>query len=304
MITKPTVLILGAGASVFYGFPSGNTLKRDICNEGEKGAGVGKMNFNRNQVQEFIAALHHSGQPSVDAFLEHRPEFMKIGKAFIAGHLIRYESTGSLFGRDNSWYEYLLNRMASSFKDFDNNALSIITFNYDRSFEHFLFTALTSRYGKQADDVAAKLSGIPIIHVYGQLGFLEWQQKTADLPVRPYRNDVTAEEITKAALGIKILSEFQGDTDEFQEAHSLIIAAERVYFLGFGYHPENMERLKLPFPGTPEHSGQRQIRGTRHGLTDAEVHSLKVTYKDLTLTPAEHDVYAYLRNQRTFLTPD
>ena len=33
MITKPTVLILGAGASINYGFPSGLQLKALICKE-------------------------------------------------------------------------------------------------------------------------------------------------------------------------------------------------------------------------------------------------------------------------------
>ena len=33
MITTPTVLILGAGASINYGFPSGLQLKAEICRD-------------------------------------------------------------------------------------------------------------------------------------------------------------------------------------------------------------------------------------------------------------------------------
>ena len=33
MIKTPTVLILGAGASINYGFPSGLQLKNEICRE-------------------------------------------------------------------------------------------------------------------------------------------------------------------------------------------------------------------------------------------------------------------------------
>ena len=40
MITKPTVLILGAGASVDYGFPTGRGLVSLICSECKSGGSI------------------------------------------------------------------------------------------------------------------------------------------------------------------------------------------------------------------------------------------------------------------------
>ena len=38
--------------------------------------------------------------------------------------------------------------MNTPFEDFEKNLVSVITFNYDRSLEQFLFISLKSRYGK------------------------------------------------------------------------------------------------------------------------------------------------------------
>lgn len=182
MIQKRTVLILGAGASAPYGFPLGQGLLNDICNTLFNKEDMKKlfweMGFDEEIRNEFIQALRFSGRTSVDAFLEHRKEFLDVGKAAIAAALIPFERHESLFPEDLKWYQYLFMKLNTSFEEFDLNLISIITFNYDRLIEHYLFTALKNSYGQSDERCAEKLSNIPIIHLYGRLGYLPWLSLT------------------------------------------------------------------------------------------------------------------------------
>jgi hypothetical protein len=165
VITLPTVLVLGAGASADYGFPSGRSLLLQICKSLDAPNDVGiketllDLGFGRNEIGPFAVELRFSMQPSVDAFLENRPEYVAIGKAALAGSLIPCENLRILFDRSKlAWYEYLFNQMGTSIDEFKSNQISFVTFNYDRSLEYFLYTALESTYGIGEEKVVELLS--------------------------------------------------------------------------------------------------------------------------------------------------
>ena len=92
MIRKPTVLILGAGASIEYGFPSGEHLRREIVREirGKNSnpqslySLIGHLGHNDAALQRFAGLLEDSSLSSVDIFLEHRSDLAEIGKAATA----------------------------------------------------------------------------------------------------------------------------------------------------------------------------------------------------------------------------
>lgn len=178
MITKRTVLILGAGASVPYGFPTGRRLVLQITGELEPGrdSGIRKTlrtrSFHDEDITEFREALLNSNQPSVDAFIENRPEFTDIGKNAIPIQLIGDENLHPLTRTDTlQWSEYLWNQLGTRKQEFLISNLSVITFNYDRSLEYFLFRSLQNAFDLSVDEASQDLrSTIPIIHVYGQLG--------------------------------------------------------------------------------------------------------------------------------------
>lgn len=250
MITEKTVLVLGAGASIPFDFPSGKELVKQICNmlrDDNKNIYLSffTLGFQIEKVKNFRKALSLSGQRSVDAFLEYRTEFIDVGKAAIAMVLLPFEKTTSLFDleMDKNWYEHLFGELNTSFEEFGKNNLSIITFNYDRSIEHYLFTALQKTHGKSDKDCAEKLSSIPIIHVHGKLGDFEWEPNHP-LPV-PYdlKEPLESDRIKRASKKIKIIHENIAEDSEFKQAHQLLSEAARVYFLGFGYHPTNLNRL-------------------------------------------------------------
>ncbi len=148
MMNKKTLLILGAGASAPVGYPSGRALLMKVANELSNEAfalfrELRDVGYRQAEMEKFRIALAGSMQPSVDAFLEKRPDFLDIGKAAIAAALIPMEQR-TLFerGEQATWYEYLFNRLGDQSDRFHENQLSIVTFNYDRSLEYFLYSAI------------------------------------------------------------------------------------------------------------------------------------------------------------------
>ena len=107
MINTPTVLVLGAGASMCFGHPSGPGLKHDILSPISPSHRILNMqlDFTDEDLNVFIANLSTSGRTSVDAFLEYRPDLIDIGKSEIAMSLIRHENDSSLllFHAENNW---------------------------------------------------------------------------------------------------------------------------------------------------------------------------------------------------------
>ena len=98
-----------------------------------------------------------SAAPSIDSFLEHRGEDERyLGKLAIAYALIPFEKEERLFD-ESSWYPILLNKLKFKFEDFEKNKLAFITFNYDRSLEHFLMTALSNQFKKTEQEIAEKI---------------------------------------------------------------------------------------------------------------------------------------------------
>ena len=257
-----------------FGFPSSQELLLRVCNglKGDQKEILFELDLYEGDIIGFCSDLERSGQTSVDAFLEHRPEFMDIGKAAIAMTLLPSEdaSLTPLFDTGaNHWYKYLVNRLLGTFEEIEANKLSILTFNYDRSFEHYLFEVLKTRYGKSDEECAEKIEQIPIIHLYGQLGWLPWQKDyiESDEDSVPYGNAVNPQMLRRCVQGINIVHEDIGSSLQFIEAHKLINAADRIYFLGFGYLPANVARLQLgdflKKPGI-------QIGGSSLGLVERE----------------------------------
>jgi hypothetical protein len=225
--------------------------------------------FRAEEIEHFRNALKNSGRKSVDAFLEHRIEFLEIGKAATACVLLPHESMDRIFGRnETNWYEYFFNKLNATFEEFDKNSVSVVTFNYDRSLEQYLLTALKNSYGKTSDECLHKLSSLPIVHLYGQLGDLPPSGGEGIEFGAPLNPDV----LRKAAAGIQIIHEDVAKNPQFQRAHELLSKAERVCFLGFGYDRTNLKRL-AGYTGPP---GQEVI-GSAKGSTSRECHLIRET---------------------------
>lgn len=122
MIRRKTVFVLGAGASYPYGFPTGESLVDEIIASVSADQTPHAFLYNGcvdRDVQRFARDLADSEALSVDSFLEHRSDFLKIGKLAICLGLIPRERDDSLSrghrqgtstrGR-MAWYQYLWNQ--------------------------------------------------------------------------------------------------------------------------------------------------------------------------------------------------
>ena len=212
-------------------------------------------------------------QPSIDAFVQDREDFIEIGKATIAASLIPYEHKSDLMKRDfemhmdlqgKRWYEYLLNLLGTR-AEFQKNNLSIITFNYDRSLEFFLFNAIKPRFHLNDQGAAEFIESIPIMHIYGQLGKPNFVEANG----RDYDSQVTAESLDKSIKEIYLIHENQDEARIFaeaDEAYTMIQNAHLLIFMGFGYHEKNIERLRLR-----EYYKGEAIIGTFYGRAPGEI---------------------------------
>lgn len=251
MIKHNTVFVLGAGASMPYGFPSGEVLRQSICRDatsdsGMRGTLTTDMEIPEQDLRVFGDAFSRSLQPSIDAFLAKRQNFADIGKLCIAHQLCHRENPTAMFdgNTDDHWYRELWHAMTLDLNGpslLRHNKVRFVTFNYDRSLEFALHEATKHSFG--LDDAQAQRcwEALPICHVYGQLGAF----RPANGDGRGYNKDVSANSLRIAAKGIRIIPEARDDDAEFQMVRTWFDWAERICFLGFSFDELNMQRLGL-----------------------------------------------------------
>ncbi len=250
MIDIPVVLVLGAGASYPYGFPLGSGLTKEVLSL--SGDDVKKVLTQVDkglftELQEFQSSFRYARRKSIDAYLEGKRKYERIGKLVIAYLLIKRESEDTLYHVESEadWYQHLIEEMmlTESFDGFRNNKLSILTYNYDRSLEYYLFKML-QQFDKSDDECREAMEEIPILHLHGQIGLLPQLHGEG----RGY-NDIDRydpDKLQLAAEGIRIVHEESLDEDLiFIKARKLLSEAHLVIFLGFGYLAKNVVRLTL-----------------------------------------------------------
>jgi hypothetical protein len=284
MIKKQTVLVLGAGASYPYGYPLGRQLVRDIVqNVANPNSPLHKdldqlhLRIPMLHFQQFRDALEASASPSIDAFLESRNNFLLLGRHAIACQLLRCEKRENFYAKDD-WYHYLYDRMRDPrrFENFGESKISFVTFNYDRSLEFFLFTALRNTFQKTPPECVENFKKLPIIHVHGFVS-----RSPTDEDNWRYGESTLPEAIKQSVEQIKIIHETTDDTDEFHRARLILSQAEKICFLGFGFHETNLMRLfkgvsttRYPTPSAPDKqwslSSGVKIYGHNFDFTDKE----------------------------------
>lgn len=273
-MTSKTVLILGAGASCGYGFPVGSQLRQTILALRHDGRASNIMMVSRSAMAKFVDAFGNSQAYSIDTFLGRRPEFVEIGKAAIAYILLSCEKKAKLTSdtNDDHWYQYLINKLAAdAWEKFDPSWLSIVTFNYDRSLQHYLNVTLQHTYNKSLEEVLERMEKLKVVHIYGWLG-----DPVTSIQCGGLRDDLMEEYVRQAMDNLVIIPEGRDDSPTVVAAQKLIASAERICFLGFGFDETNVRRLGAPecflnqdVNNYPYRSLKRTI-ATCLGLTHAE----------------------------------
>jgi len=285
MINEPTVFILGAGASCPYGYPSGWELRQQIIGLfphdfkvliQKRGEIIESVDFEmmQQEIEPFVFKFNKSNTKSIDLFLARNPEFALLGKYAIIFRIFAAEKD-SKFGddlarKDQDWYSYLLEKMTddlitkNDYAGFSKNKISLITFNYDRSLEHFLYESLINSFnGIDHRKIKEQLCQLKIIHVFDQVAGLDWQDLDSKIE---YRCNIVRLNVPSLAHKLRIIYDTT-ENSAIGEVHKLITEARNIFFLGFGYAKENLKIL-----GIPEvlKAGQR-IFGTALHSTDKEI---------------------------------
>jgi hypothetical protein len=247
------VLVLGAGASVPYGFPTGVNLRHRILQKfkpaGFQPSDRGPMPFSaiKNHLKstdslpftqtkclEFHEAFLKSQRYSIDAFIEMRDkDFGEIGKWAIAHCLRECESEDTLFSAGD-WYQVLFNYLLPKGRIEPRN-FTVITFNYDRSLQHYLKTAMIHALGEQYRNV---LEGSINFHcLHGSF------HKESSVPTF---GNATESSDSVLAKTIKLPHEVSDNTIRnivLDSARENLMDAKRIFILGFGFDETNTRRL-------------------------------------------------------------
>lgn len=296
MIHEPTVFILGAGASCPYGYPSGRELRREICThfyedydrfilKRSKIASFVPPKLELNEARNFADKFNKSSTKSIDLFLARNPEFEILGKKAIIFRIFAAERNSAFReqmrtgGRKQDWYSYIFDRLTddhvekNDYRRFCENKVSFITFNYDRSLEHFLYESLVNSFNNiPLEKIKEQLVKLRIIHIFGQIAGLEWQDLDSKIE---YRWDINRINVQGLVNNLRIIYE-ENNNPELKEAHELLRKAQHIFFLGFGYAKENLELLNIP---KALKQGQN-IYGTALGLTPKEIQDKKTIFPD------------------------
>lgn len=255
MLKERTVFVLGAGASVPFGFPSGAKLTSDLMNSKyllDNFILGDDHEFTKHDVKKFCSNLAGSMQPSVDAFIQWNPHFDRIGRVAMALRLRECEVLDNVIAPfDANWYRLLWGAMTSKVPP-DNPMLCLvnaffITFNYDRSLEACIYNGALHTFPNLGAAGAAHLLGnASIVHVYGKLGDYTPHEPGRGIPFGDVDREQKFSLACRAADGIRLIPGARADgMDNFRTAQQYLENAETICILGFGFDETNVERLGL-----------------------------------------------------------
>ncbi len=288
MLPRKTLFVIGAGAGADIGMPLGDALSAEIARKtdiqfelGERGQISGDpslMNTLRQIAKdrgENVNVLRAAGclikegvsySRSIDSFLNtHKDnENLKLcAKLALVQTILEHEKNSSLYVDETkssrqfrgdlqvrrSWFSdfmYLLQEgvVASENREDVFKNLTIINFNYDRCIEQFLFHALLSTFLINAEIAKQLMGTLKIFHPYGVVGHFPWSQgkRQVGFGVTDYGD------IAGLSQEIRTFNERIEEGGDLKSMREEVAAANRIVFLGFHFHPQNMELLKAAAP--------------------------------------------------------
>lgn len=212
----------------------------------------------RETIFPFAKSIRHSMMVSTDEFLKNRlsqekAEEADFGKRLIAREILvaERESEKQFSYEDGKriskkiwlgnidWIQHLLSRIDQQ----DNwekilKQTVFLTFNYDRVLEYCIFLYLTSDKQYSDADAHAFIKDMKIFHVNGFIGSLE------EIPFGAVENG-KYQEIAKRMETVweKRQNRDESEKEKYQD---FLKNAQRVYFMGFSYIPDNLESIGIP----------------------------------------------------------
>lgn len=281
MFRAKTVLVIGAGASVEVGLPVGPDLLKQIVklldfrfdhgmqtsgdiqildalkkclNEGRE---VTKLNSHIRAARQLSQSAKQA--LSIDNVIDalEDPHVELVGKLGIVRAILKAEASSVVFKRvdfdpdkldlekfDETWYSSLTKLLTENVRksqvgDIFAN-LAIINFNYDRCLEHYLPISLADYYGLRPDDIREIMHTLVIHRPYGVAGRLPWQK--GDAPSVEF-GQATPQQLADVAQQVRTFTERVEEGDQLAAMKATIAKADRIVFLGFAFHRQNVALL-------------------------------------------------------------
>jgi hypothetical protein len=311
VISSQTVIVLGAGASHPYGFPLGEGLMTEVINGLSTDNSAfdidvrNAANVNVQLTRAFAHLLRTRGLYSIDEIVQWHPEYRDVAKVAIARALIPRERDDYLdfnhagfASPDRRWYRYFISHLLSSRREgrcpISTNKLSVVTFNYDRSLQRALYQFVLLNCAQTPADAAEQVECVQFFPVHGQLGGPDWLP-TGEFSPRPYEPGTEdSQQLAKWARQIRIVDEEVRGTSTLDLAVNALTEAGVVCFLGFSYHPMNIQKLQI------SRLAGKKVIGSAFGISEgrrsAIVRSFKENNVDITLSPKDEDILRFLEN--------
>jgi hypothetical protein len=215
---------------------------------------------------DFAKVFKYSGTASIDTFLSHRSDYAEIGKKAIASTILDYEKNSALDKWD--WYGLLWSKI-KNYIEFQGDRLilkpiplHIVTFNYDRSLEYFLWKAIQNTFRTSEDQAFNLMSEINIIHFYGSLGPLNGQDA---IPYGSNNSNDAAKYINVIPYERSSQNAQKLNPDQEKALDLIHKTADVLVYMGFGFDEQNCKLLKLACLNETI-----TIHGTTLGLTPFE----------------------------------
>ena len=213
------------------------------------------------------------------------PDIQTIGKIAIVTAILKAESESALINPTNylnikpslegTWYHSLfleLNKQADLAEFVRRlNDIYFIIFNYDRTLEYYLYNSIMRFYKTNNQETAEIINNMNIYHPYGQAGFLEFQKNKI-------KNDFGVSK-TNTLLLSSLIKTFMLDNiindEEYKKACKFLYDAEKVFFLGFAFYPQNIDLL---FPNKVIRSERDEYRP---GITYSKISNYYGTFYNI-----------------------
>ncbi len=239
--SQKILFVIGAGASLPYGYPLGDNLIDEVLRQSE----AKTRDRENGRIFSKLSNLISLFDPlSIDIFLKNHcdEELQDMLKQMIAWTILEKEDSerfkkgrqviiaeaGKKIVGNANWYRHLAHAMFEDLEDLINPEIplpfKIITFNYDVSLDYYLLTRVLEAPLLTEDDkqhILEKL-GENIIHVYGAVRDVPWEnaeltcyETSNDYLISPRGSDTLDHEFeterTPFIYGIhKYKSHFQG----------------------------------------------------------------------------------------------
>ncbi len=155
--------------------------------------------------------------------------------------------------------------------------ITFIVFNYDRCIEHFLYHAIQTYYSIDAYRASEIIDSLEVFHPYGSIGVLPHHGGAS---VVDFGGEVNSSQLV--ALSSQIRTFTEGTDEESSEIiaiRSRIRQSSRLIFLGFAYHPLNMELLMHEGRQRTDPVRPKDIYGTVFQMSDNDNDKIEAEIK-------------------------